>query len=449
MKRLRLFTAFAVFVLAIFACGTREDPSRIRVVLITLDTLRFDRFEPLAGATSAMPLTRAHAVRGLVLDRHYTVSPVTQPSHATLLTGRQPWDHGVTRNGVVLSSELPNIVDAFKKNGYETRAVVASFPLTRRFGFARGFDEFTQDFSHNLNRNKTLWEGHWKIESGEFSALGDSITDQALAALGRSTGKKQFFWFHYFDPHAPYGASSGAGAMRKKDIMKGLAGRDGDVQQLLEEAKRLYDKDVKYLDAALDRLLRKLSADEARFETHIIVVSDHGESLGEGGSVGHGARLHEAELRVPAFVISPRVVSGVRKEVSSTLDIAPTLLSLAGITMEGQPLPGHDLTTPAEANARAFAIRRTFREPGKTERRLDGRDYPLDGTLFCEIDSDGKIVRGNRGGLAQGEDITTTPGREQIIDRFRAFEAALERTSSAKPMNDEVRRGLEALGYIE
>ncbi|MCH7869825.1 MAG: sulfatase-like hydrolase/transferase, partial [Myxococcales bacterium] len=435
----------------ICACGTssREGDARVRVVLITLDTLRFDRFEAIHGKTSAMPLTRSHAERGLVFRHFYTVSPVTQPAHVTFLTGLPPWEHGITRNGSVFSDRFPSIVETFKQNGFETRAIVASFPLARRFGFARGFDEFNDDFSHNLSENKLLWESHWKIQAGEFFALGNSITDRALAALQRATEPKQFFWFHYFDPHAPYGISSGAGAMRKKDIMAGIPTGAAAVKQLLTEAAALYDKDVRYLDLALDRLLRKLAEDEATYETHIVVVADHGESLGDGNSIGHGARLNEAELRVPAFVISPKVAAGVRNNVTSAIDIAPTLLSLAGLKMTGPGLPGRDLTAPPTNDSRAFAIRRTFREFGKSELRLDGEHYSLDEILFCEIDSTGRIRRGNRDELIESEENLTTNEHDRIMDSFRTFHEAYERMNEATAIDAEARRGLEALCYIQ
>ncbi|PCH78600.1 MAG: hypothetical protein COB96_05390, partial [Planctomycetota bacterium] len=135
--------------------------------------------EAIHPEASSMPLTLGHAARGLVFRRFYTVSPVTQPTHATFLTGMQPWDHGITRNGMVFSERLPSVVETFQREGFETRAVVASFPLAERFGFARGFDAFSDDFSHKINQNKLVWEDHWKIEAGEFFALGDSITDRA------------------------------------------------------------------------------------------------------------------------------------------------------------------------------------------------------------------------------------------------------------------------------
>jgi len=431
---------------ASIGCTAAESSGRTRVVLITLDTLRYDRFEGTLEQPSAMPRTRAHARDGLVFRRCYAVSGVTQPVHATLFSGLQPWHHGVTRNGVVLPKSLPNIVEIFSNEGYETRAVVASFPLTRRFGFARGFDVFTQDFSHNLNQNKTLWEGHWKIEAGAFFAMADTVNRHAIEAIEQASAEKQFFWFHYFDPHAPYGASSGGKVIRKRDILEGAERGPDEATRQLDLARQRYDADVRTLDRALDKLLRRLDEDAARYETHILVVADHGESLGEGGSVGHGARLNEAELRIPAFILSPRVRSGVSDQVVGTIDLAPTLLALGGIEVASPTFEGRDLTAPLAEIRRAFAIRRTAREPDQAEQRLDGKQYPLADVLFAAVDANGEIRRGNRKGLLTAD---ASADATAITRRFSAFEDALDQLQDAEPLTPEVRRGLEALGYVD
>jgi len=435
--------------LAVLGCRSGDESVGTRVVLITLDTLRYDRFEPNDGGSSAMPLTRAHAERGLVFERYYTVSPVTQPVHATLFTGLQPWEHGVTRNGIVLPDRYASIVDTFKRNGFETGAVVASFPVTQRFGFARGFDHWIEDFSKNLNQNKKLWEEHWKIESGKFFATGDGVTSRALAQLSAARAKKQFFWFHYFDPHAPYGASSGRDVVRRRDIMQAIPAGDAAVRGQLEKAKALYDADVAFLDRELDRLLQQLAADETHFETHIVVVSDHGESLGEDGSVGHGSRLTEAELRVPAFIISPSVRPGRRHDIAASIDVAPTLLALAGIEMKGESLAGRDLASTTARHSQAFAMRRTFRETGKTEQRLDGEYYPLSGTLFGAVDEAGVIRRGNAQGFSSDSVESDPRIRDAVVAQFRNFQKSYEASERAHVLTPDARRALEALGYIE
>ncbi|MDP6978285.1 MAG: sulfatase [Myxococcota bacterium] len=455
MNKSHIAFALVAWTLLLVACSDDAPVTRTRVVLITLDTLRYDRFAPGDRRPSAMPLTWAHAERGLVFDRFYTVSGVTQPAHATLFSGRAFWEHGITRNGVVLPEDLPNITERMQQAGFETHGVVASFPLTRRFGYDRGFDHFTEDFSHNLSRGKALWEGHWKIEEGAFFAMADAITEHANGAIDNATSGRQFFWFHYFDPHAPYGASSGGEVVRKRDILKAMPEGEAAVEAQLARARARYDADVATLDRALDRLLIRLQEDQDRYQTHIVLVADHGESLGEGHSVGHGARLHEAELRVPAFVLSPRVEPGRTNALASMLDLAPTILSLAGVETEGadptsEPNDGRDLTRQGPTPTVAYAVRRTSREKGQSERRLDGSKVPFDGYQFAAIEPSGAIYIGSAEGFLAGEtEVPEATHGQAWLDAFDRFENALRGFEQTGPLSPEVRRGLEALGYVE
>ncbi|MGK0486594.1 MAG: putative AlkP superfamily pyrophosphatase or phosphodiesterase, partial [Myxococcota bacterium] len=139
----------AIVMLTGTGCGEGEfsrksnDAERgTRVVLITLDTMRRDTLEGRASGQSAMPLTQAWARRGLTLDRHYAASSTTEPTHASLMTGLSPWQHGVSRNGLVLDGKYTTLAEIYSQNDYRTGAVVSSFPVHRTFGFEQGFEKF-------------------------------------------------------------------------------------------------------------------------------------------------------------------------------------------------------------------------------------------------------------------------------------------------------------------
>jgi len=455
MKPLAIISLIGLTVLPLaLACSEDEPAARSRLVLVTLDTLRYDRFVPTGDQPGAMPRTWAHAQRGRVFDRFYTVSGVTQPAHATMFTGQPPWVHGITRNGLLLPRRFPSVAEVLRLSGFETRAVVASFPVTRRFGYDRGFDHFTEDFSHNLSEGKALWEGEWKIDEGAFFAMADAVTAHALKALDDAKADHQFFWFHYFDPHAPYGGSSDGDVVRKRDILKAIPEGKAAVEQQLARARTGYDADVAVLDAALDELLDRLEKDSAEYETHILVVADHGESLGEGQSVGHGARLQEAELRVPAFLLSPRVDAGRSNVLASSIDVAPTLLSLVGLQnsddIDDHPGRGHDLSAQEIERETAYAMRRTAREPGQSEKRIDGTTMIFDGYLFAAIEPDGSMHVGSSAGLLESDPATDDEEEPSpYLQRFAGFEKRLGRGKRNEPLSPDVRRGLEALGYIE
>jgi arylsulfatase A-like enzyme len=435
--RARWAAALGLAILLVAGAGCERREPAVRVVVITLDTLREDAFTGGPETPSAMPRLLARAERGARFSRFYASTSTTDPSHATMFTALHPWEHGVTSNGDVLDERIVTVTEALCEAGFETRAVVASYPVAARFGFGQGFDEFHEDFTTGFDGLRR-WEGH--PAPARFFSVAETVTMHALRSLDGATARKQFFWFHYFDPHAPYGSSRGL-KHAKWDVLRRIAAGEAEAS-VLDDVHRLYRADVEYLDRSLDTLLARLEADSDRFETHIVIVSDHGESLGEGGSLAHGNRLTAVEIRVPALILSPRVTPGVRQDVAGSIDVAPTLLAMAGLEPWG--LGGRDLSRPGSGSADAVGMRRTFRRPAPTELRLDGKEHVLPNLLFYAVDSSGRIRRGNAHGMLDASD----DGDQDLLARFRAFETQLAGRETPGVLDPEVERGLRELGYV-
>jgi arylsulfatase A-like enzyme len=367
-----------------------------------------------------------------------------------MLTGLQPWEHGVTRNGMLLPEGVPNLVERLQRAGWSTAAVVASFPVTKRFGFGRGFDTFREDLDQPFDEGKKIWESRWKLPGGEFFANGGDVTDRAIEAIDGADGSKQFFWVHYFDPHSPYGSSRGKGVL--KGHVKYWMARNGlEMEPALAPVRAGYAADVAYLDTELDRLLRHLDAAAQDFETHVLVVADHGESLGEAGYLGHGSRLTEEQLRVPAVLLSPSVTPGLRDHVAAAIDVPRTLLALAGEPVGEGELGGRDLMTPPVAGGLAFGMRRSFSDGNASERYLDGSTHEFEGHRYFQVDEQGRIVRGSGGGVLLPADVTGlgASARGRIGSRFESFEARLGESKAVEDLDPETERALRELGYIE
>ncbi len=426
-----------------------DDERRVRVVLVTLDTLRYDQLVSAEGTRPAMPRLADRAKRGLLFTRFYVPSAITQPSHASMLTGLQPWEHGVTRNGMVLPERVPNVVERLQRAGWSTAAVVASFPVTKRFGFGRGFDSFHEDLDRAFKEGKEIWENRWKLTDGVFFANGGDVTDRAIEAIDGADGAKQFFWVHYFDPHGPYGSSRGKGVL--KGYITRQIGNGVEVETALAPVRAGYAADVAYLDAELDRLLRHLDAAARDFETHVLLVADHGESLGEGGYLGHGGRLTAETLRVPAVLFSPSVPSGRRDDVAAAIDVPRTLLALAGEPVGEGELGGRDLTSAPVAGNLAFGMRRTLSDGATSERYLDGSTLELEGHRYFQVDEQGRIVRGSGAGVLLPADTTglDASARGRIASRFESFEVGLGESKAVEDLDPETERALRELGYIE
>ncbi len=445
MPRFRSLPALAALCLAsLAACGGAPEGGE-RIVLITLDTLRWDAFSGADGHQAAMPRLAEWAQHGAVFDRYYSATSTTQPSHATLFTGLHPWQHGVPFNGAMLPDEHNTVVEQLRDAGFYTAAVIASFPVHSQFGWNQGFHEFRDDFTQG---QVDLWSGV-EVEAEGFHSEAGHIVDQALELLDGAQGSKQFFWFHMYDPHAPYGDSGkGKTNLNPRDISRLV--KDGEAADAVTaRARRAYDRDVKYMDKELARLLERLAAD-TRFETHVVIVSDHGESFGEGGSLGHGKRLTPEQIHVPLIVSSPRVAPGVHSEPVGTIDVAATLLSLGGI--HELPTGSRDLTADVLEELPVFGMRRTYNER-YIESRTDGKNVFIEPEhrRFYTVDG-GLLYVGGTGGVSI-DDSEVPLADQAAASKYQAvFDAFAESFNAVgfKRTDDEATlQTLRDLGYTD
>lgn len=420
-----------------------RSPREHRVVLVTLDTLRLDAFLGSADRPSAMEELRERAGSCAVFDRFYSATATTQPSHASMLTGLQPWQHGVTANLVPLDDRFVTVAERLQRARFATAAVVASYPVSRQSGLDQGFSEFHDDFTHELARAP----GQPSPAAGKhFYSLADRITDRAIEVLDHLGGSgPQFLWVHYFDPHEPYGDTGPGPVLRPPEVRDAILREHRDRKQVLARLHSLYELDVRFLDHQLARLLSRLDADRKRFDTDVLLVADHGESLGEDGSIGHGTQLSEWMIHVPLVLCSERVQPGLRHDVAGSIDVAATLLSLAG--QAGSDVGGRDLTRAPTGPTVAYGMRRTYRTR-RSELRLDGRRYRIDEPLFYFVDANGILHRGN------GEQLTGSPNplaplaARRLRRQFARFTAELAGRPSAPKATPEAERALRALGYV-
>jgi len=421
----------ALAALALTTCGRPSGGTRI--VLVTLDTLRFDCVE---SAAPSMPKLAAAARRGADFERAWAATSSTQPTHASLLTGLHPWQHGVHRNGEVLQDSVQTVTETLHAAGWWTGAVVASLPLARKFGFAQGFDVFDDAFTTDLEVGQ--WADDMPADGHFFTPCGE-VTRRALALLDEAEGDKQFLWVHYFDAHAPYG-DTGDRSMKAGELLSAAKSHAPGLQGIIAQARRLYDQDTTAIDASLDQLLSRLARDEPAWQTHVVITADHGESFGEDGGFGHGSTLTPPQVHVPLVLLSPRVAPGPRSDVSGSVDVAATLLALAGLPLGAGH--GRDLTQAPPAASSAFGMRRTFAEPAPHV-RVDGTTEMLQGDQFYAV-VDGQQVVGDAQAIADAP-----PERAEELKRlFGLFDAELQAQPVEELLDPQTQGQLEALGYV-
>ncbi len=284
------------------------------LVLITMDTTRADHLGAWGDRDAHTPNLDALAARGTRFARCDTAAPITLPSHASILTGLFPPRHGVRDNGTfVLAPKIETLAERLAARGYDTAAVVSAVVLARRQGLDQGFRVYDDDLGAGYAQGTLVSER--------------TAEDTTAAALHAMAGLKApfFLWVHYYDPHEEYRPPT-----RFADAARGPS--------------RLYDGEISYMDEQIGALLKKLPAG-----TDVLAVGDHGEMLGEHGEATHGLLLYRAARRVPLLLAGPDVPAGkVSDCLVRTVDVAPTLLALAGVKAVGLdgrgllPLPAGD-----------------------------------------------------------------------------------------------------------
>ena len=318
--------AIALVATASFLGGCHRSPAFDRrpdqnVLLVTIDTLRADALG-CYGGPARTPNLDALAARGTRFDFAHAHAVLTRPSHASILTGTYPFEHGVRdHSGYRMKPGTATIASMLKQAGFATGAFVGGVPLERRFGLDSGFDVYDDRFGRSGNNSDfTLAER----PAGEVVAAAD-------AWIG-GQHERWFAWVHVFDPHAPYTPPAPFDT---------------------EYAGRPYYGEVAYVDQALGPLFD--AARHSSRPTLVIVTADHGEGLGDHGELTHGLLAYETTLRVP--LILTQLAEGkdaTRQAVVSHyparhVDLVPTLLDAVGVSapaslrgrslLPGAPLP--------------------------------------------------------------------------------------------------------------
>jgi len=278
-------------------------PVNLNLILITLDTTRADRLGCYGHQSAMTPVLDRLARRGIAFERAYTPVPLTLPAHASILTGLNPPEHGLHNNGQgALSASLPTLATELAGAGYDTGAFVAAFVLDKRFGLSRGFGTYDD----NLDKADGTLHGHHRYRAANF------VIDAALSWIQPRANKPFFCWVHLFDPHFPYLAHSE---------------RFGN-----KFADEPYDGELAYVDAELGRFFGSLDRAGILERSMIVVVGDHGESLGEHGELAHSMTVYDATLRVPLLISVPDISCPGHRvdEPVSVVDICATVLDCLG-----------------------------------------------------------------------------------------------------------------------
>ena len=446
-----------------------EAPRPPNLLVYLIDTLRADRLSCYGAPNPTSPRIDRLADDGFLFERFLAVAPWTRPTTATLLTGYLPDWHGMGKE-LPLPASLDTLAESLATAGYSTWGAVANPQVGLvELGFDQGFTRFV-----SLPR----------VESSPTPS-SRRLNDAVLPWIESCSDEPFFLYVHSLDPHTPYRAVDRPRFARDYDGE--LAALDLWTKEIEDRAADFTDEDRTYVthryddeiarqDEELGRLLDSLAAADVLDDTIVVVVSDHGEELGEHGGWNHGYRMWDELLHVPFVLWLPERLRGAERraprripEALSQVDFLPGLLELLAVEdafprqgtswvplLSGEsaalsPLFGVDYQARVGDEIGAFESARTklvWRRDGQEllelelfdlredphERRNLARDEPerLE-RLLAERDRSLAVAATVRERLARA-------GRSDVLPHDEVATEEVE-------LSEEERRELEALGY--
>jgi arylsulfatase A-like enzyme len=264
------------------------------VIVITLDTTRADRLSPYGYMNVSLPSLERLATEGVVFDRATSVAPLTLPAHTSLFTGLLPPNHGVRDNADRgLAEAQTTLAETLQARGFRTGAFVASVVLNPDRGLKQGFEHYKAVPSSDLHTPDSR------------QRRANEVIDDAIKWLDTIGDSRFFLWTHLYDAHRPY---------------------DPPEPYRTTYGHNLYVGEIAFMDSQIGRLLGALEQRHLLDRVMIVVVGDHGESLGAHGERDHGVFVYEDVLRVPLIVRAPRLNPRRVSEVVRITDVMPTIL---------------------------------------------------------------------------------------------------------------------------
>lgn len=435
-------------------CDRPAAPTAKNLVVVTLDTVRRDHLSVYGYERPTTPNLDAFAERSVVFLDAIAQDTNTNPSHASMFTGLYPHVHGNRANGDILGEGATTLAEILRDEGFATAGFVGSAVLRAEgSGLDRGFRVYGDRFA--MRRRS-----------------GDATVDRALAWLAQRPANRRFLLFvHFYDVHGPYRPPPEHAASFRSPQPHGplpMVPRhmksfddEGRLLRHLSQFVDRYDAAIHFVDEQFGRLASAIDLDD----TAVIVLADHGETLGERyHGLDHGGQVFDEQVRIPFLMHSPGVPPGRVGGLVETVDLLPTALDLLGLEPpEASPLQGTSLLALSSGGSAGSDL--AFSSARATLGRHDDRGYELDRTRRIQSirSQRWKLVRypGIESDYFELYDLTRDPGeRRNLADdepthlaEYRAGLEAWEDTQSiAQPTRQSdpaLKEQLRALGYVD
>jgi arylsulfatase A-like enzyme/Flp pilus assembly protein TadD len=387
------------------------------IIVISIDTLRADHL-PVYGYTKVKtPAIDALAADGAVFERAYSHAPQTLPAHASMLSGQLPFETGVRDNvGFTVKAGERLLPQMLRERGFATGGIVSAYVLRKETGISQGFDFFDGDMPPTTPE---LSIGQVQRDGG----ASEKIAEHWLDTIGTS---RAFLFLHLYEPHKPYAPPERFAAYAP------------------------YDGEIAYADEIVGRLVKYLKSHQLYDRSTIVLLSDHGEGLGDHGEQEHGLFVYDEAIHVP-LIIKQEGNAGAGRRIADLvqhIDLVPTILDLVKAPGAGN-LRGRSLKPVLEGSGK-------LQPPSIYSEALYARYHFGWSELTALTDERYRYIKAPREELY---DLARDPRERSNIAAERpqprqALRSALDRAAAGAiipppaAVSAEARERLQALGYV-
>lgn len=446
-------TLFLLSIALLTACS-EESANKPDVVLITLDTTRWDYLHTYNYELPNTPNLDKLSSLGTRYLNAVSVAGTTFPAHASMLTGNYPRSHGARSNFHRLNDDTRTVAQILTENGYQSGSFVSFKGMHNHGRLDRGF-EAASDRARKPSDKTSIRPGN------ETLAL-------TLDWLGTTnTESPAFLWMHLFEPHGPYditpwfeenypdykGRFKDGVTMQQITNARQIGFPDSDIDAM----RQIYAGEIELADQYVGTLIETLKARGNLDNTVLIIVADHGQGMGENGHFGHGALLWESVLRVPMVIVDFRNPEpAIVEQRVGIIDITPTILKATGLKIPGgiAGRPLYPLNSPEDGKDRLYYSEVNLMEKPdeKTQRWYDPDDLAVYLGEFKLQHRKGKNKLFST--VTDSNKLTAIPLKKSeslyyfLSDSVDAFLENEGEAQSAE-LNSEALKELQGLGYTQ
>jgi len=456
-------TALPILLTLVAAASCRSRPSSPlstpNVLLISIDSLRRDHVGAYGYPRPTTPTIDRLAVNGVIFRNAVSTSSWTLPAHAALLTGVHDSRHGATVPTAVLDESIPTLAEAFRARGYRTVGFYSGPFLHPHFGFARGFEEYIDCTSYDLEEVKEPASPRVHATSHK-DVTNPRISAKFVHAAAAADERPFFFFVHMWDVHydlvppPPYDrmfANEPSPPEVDRDFRHDPEFRPGMDPDAFAQVIALYDGEIRSTDDTIGTLLDELRRRGLLDSTIVVVVSDHGEEFLEHDGKGHRNTLFDEVLAVPLVFWAPgRLSAGIVQNTASLVDVAPTLARLAGIGelpgVDGRPLFDDHGAAVHDSRVAVSELRMRADRP----KLVAAQRYPH------------KVIRDLKSGVDSYYDLASDPrelashtvvgiaAAQPLLDALdRRYQGRGASRKASRPLSPAMEKQLQSLGYLE